>query len=640
LAQALARRSKFQDAWTYWESDLARGLLDDLSARQLRPLTAEERGKESDLLGKVQALQEQIGLLEARTGLSDGDSQRLDALRQMHSTARSNLLVYENELATSHGVFSGTPSKLDVVQSSLPYNTALVGWLDVQPLGPMDRNYEDFHWACIVRNSGDPIWVRTSGTGPSGGWSAVDDEHLRLLAEKLRNRSVEWRHHAAELAKYRLEPLQAYLKNVDELVILPSEALAEIPIEALVAEWPWGREQFKISHAPSGSMFARLVERRHGRINRAPAGLLAIGDVEFPSPGTPANATKAPDHGIAILDVVANSNADRFGIKAGDVLLEYNGSTLKTASDLRIVPADERGKPVQVRIWRDGEIRDLEIAAGALGISHNPKQEAAEVVEARIAAKDALIPLSRGRSLEPLPGTRREVEEIANLFPAGSVVALLGERASESALQDLAREGKLKEFQYLHFATHGTMNSSVAMSSALMMTSTNRPPGDQQVLEFDGQITAQQIVDTWELDADLVVLSACETALGRFAGGEGYLGFSQALFAKGARSLVLSLWKVPDRETTLLMTRFYANLLGKREGLDKPMRKVAALHEAKVWLSELTVEEAQTEIKRLKLEPSSPTRGEERTLVATGKAVKPFEHPYHWAAFILIGNPN
>jgi CHAT domain-containing protein len=66
------------------------------------------------------------------------------------------------------------------------------------------------------------------------------------------------------------------------------------------------------------------------------------------------------------------------------------------------------------------------------------------------------------------------------------------------------------------------------------------------------------------------VFSACQTGLGRQAGGEGYLGFAQALFIKGARSLVLSQWNVSDVATALLMARFYRNLLGQRPGLSRP----------------------------------------------------------------------
>src|SRR5262249_59628515 len=100
----------------------------------------------------------------------------------------------------------------------------------------------------------------------------------------------------------------------------------------------------------------------------------------------------------------------------------------------------------------------------------------------------------------------------------------------------------------------------------------------------DGRITAEQIVRTWELDADLVVLSACESGLGRYAEGEGYLGFAQALFVKGAKSLVLSQWRVDDKATALLMTRFYQNLLGQRPGLSRPLPQAAALDDAPRWL--------------------------------------------------------
>ena len=112
-------------------------------------------------------------------------------------------------------------------------------------------------------------------------------------------------------------------------------------------------------------------------------------------------------------------------------------------------------------------------------------------------------------------------------------------------------------------------------------------------LETDGRITAQQIVNTWALDADLVVLSGCETALGRATASEGYLGFTpSSLSPAGARSVVLSLWAVDDQATSLLMARFYANLLGRRPELKKLMPKSDALHEAKTWLRDLRRAEA------------------------------------------------
>ena len=145
------------------------------------------------------------------------------------------------------------------------------------------------------------------------------------------------------------------------------------------------------------------------------------------------------------------------------------------------------------------------------------------------------------------------------LFPSSGATTLLGVRATEAEIGRLAGSGELASYRYLHFATHGSVDPDVAMSSALILG-----PSDGTGAASDGRITAEQILNTWTLDADLVVLSACETGVGRRAGGEGYLGFAQALFIKGARSLVLSEWPVSDAATSLLMVRFYQNLLGKR----------------------------------------------------------------------------
>ena len=110
----------------------------------------------------------------------------------------------------------------------------------------------------------------------------------------------------------------------------------------------------------------------------------------------------------------------------------------------------------------------------------------------------------------------------------------------------------MKGFRYLHFASHGESDPRHAYRSALILAPDPDRSADPLAFDSDGTITAEQIARTWVLDADLVVLSACETGLGLAAGGEGYLGFAQPLFAKGARSLVLSLWKVNDDAAALL----------------------------------------------------------------------------------------
>src|SRR5262249_36557828 len=132
--------------------------------------------------------------------------------------------------------------------------------------------------------------------------------------------------------------------------------------------------------------------------------------------------------------------------------------------------------------------------------------------------------------------------------------------------------------------------------SAVILTQAGLPDPLQQALShqpvFDGRLSVREIQRGWELKAELVALSACETALGREAGGGGVVGVTPALLMSGARSVCLSLWKVDDTATALLMQRFYANLLGRRPGLSGPMPKAEALHEAKVWLRDLRRTEA------------------------------------------------
>jgi CHAT domain-containing protein len=321
-------------------------------------------------------------------------------------------------------------------------------------------------------------------------------------------------------------------------------------------------------------------------------------------------------------------------------LLAYDGQPLNVQADLQVAPADGPRRRLPLRIWRDGKETTVEVANGRLGVATD-RRPAAEVLLARRAA-DEVRRGTRSDQMVRLPGTRREVKAIARLFPDGRATTILGEDAREAVVQGMARSGKLKHFRYLHFATHGRDDPISAYRTALLLAPDPDRSDDPAVFDADGEITAEQIARTWELDADLVVLSTCESALGRQAGGEGVLGFAQPLLAKGARSMVLSLWKVDDRATSLLMARFYQNLLGQRPGLSHPLAKAESLDEAKRWLRALTDEEADAA-------DSALDRGPLRPLVLAGpppgaagprsSAPRRYAHPNYWAAFILVGDP-
>jgi CHAT domain-containing protein/Tfp pilus assembly protein PilF len=638
LAIALARQGKSHEAWARWEADLARGLLDDLSARSLRPLTPDQRRREADLAGQLQRLDERITRLAAKPRRSEDEDKQIELVQNQRSILRGQWVEFQNSLDHQYQAFAGKPSTLEDVRNALPADAALVGWLDVRK----------HHWAGVVRREGDPLWVKLPGIGEDGAWTKADDAAPGKLRDALADKEAAWRAPAEVLARQRLTPLIPHLNGVRHLIVVPSPALAGVPIEAVIEALPAGSPRPMVTYAPSGSMFARLSAAR----SRSPGALrlLALGDPAFPKPAPGGPAPGPPDHGIAIVAVVPNSTADLCGIKPGDVLLEYNGKLLKSQSDLAVVAAGEKAIRVPVKLWRDGEVRSLEIAAGPLGIQSNPNQPAAQVVLAQRAAAEVLDAGARGEALTPLPGTRREVQAIAGLFPREQVTTLLGADATESKLQQLARSGALKNYRFLHLATHGKANPSVALSSAVFLAAEPERPAasaDPSALESypDGQITAEQIVRTWDLDADLVVLSACESGLGRYAGGEGYLGFAQALFVKGARSLVLSQWKVDDKATALLMTRFYQNLLGRRAGLSQPLQKAEALDEAKHWLRNLRADQIGGELAALErgtVRPLAPGGGQaphDTSPTPRPAGVPPYAHPYYWASFVLVGDP-
>jgi CHAT domain-containing protein len=359
-----------------------------------------------------------------------------------------------------------------------------------------------------------------------------------------------------------------------------------------------------------------------------------LGDPAYPQATPDPPEARPPDYGLWVAGLTPHGNADLCGVRAGDVLLEYNGTAVKAQKDLHVIALDAGPKKILMRLWRGGNFRAVEVAAGPLGVEFDPRP-VADVIVAQRTAADLLV--ARADPQVRLPGTRREVVGISEQFPSRAVTTVLGRDARESVVQGLARSGRLKDFRYLHFAAHGRDDPRSAYRTALMLAPDPDRPDNPTAFDTDGEITAEEIARTWDLDAELVVLSACESALGKQAGGEGLLGFAPPLLAKGARGLVLSLWKVDDRATALLMTRFYQNLLGGRKGLSQPMPKAEALDEAKRWLRELPADEVQWELAGL-------DRGTERRKgpVATRKPdlPRPFQHPYYWAAFILIGNPD
>jgi CHAT domain-containing protein/tetratricopeptide (TPR) repeat protein len=153
----------------------------------------------------------------------------------------------------------------------------------------------------------------------------------------------------------------------------------------------------------------------------------------------------------------------------------------------------------------------------------------------------------------------------------------------------------------------------------------------------DGLLTAEDVAVLDLLGTELVVLSACETGVGDVHFGEGVFGLRRAFVVAGARTLVMSLWKVPDLATAFLMERFYDNLLAR--GLDRDL----ALRDAQRATREVTVGELRvdwlsgTMIERLAAGDAGVRRAREE-LAQRPENHRPFEHPFYWGAFICQGD--
>ena len=333
------------------------------------------------------------------------------------------------------------------------------------------------------------------------------------------------------------------------------------------------------------------------------------------------------------------------------MLLSYNGTALKKREDLKTLP--EPGQPVPVEVWHEGRVDHRDLAPGKLGVIFDPRP-APEAIAANRALHKVLVAARSGDGeFAPLPGTLYEVETLARLFKADDrpVHVLLGTDASESEFYRLAASGELGRFGFIHLATHGVIDEAIPTRSAVILTQTGLPDPLEQALNnkpvYDGRLLVREIQHDWELKAELVTLSACETALGRNEGGEGFVGFTQALLMSGARSVCLSLWKVDDTATALLMQRFYANLLGRRPGLKAPLPKAEALREAKAWLRGLRRSEVLAVtaalsggVERGKGTKARQPSGLTAAIPAGGDNDRPYDPPHFWAAFVLAGDPD
>jgi CHAT domain-containing protein len=192
--------------------------------------------------------------------------------------------------------------------------------------------------------------------------------------------------------------------------------------------------------------------------------------------------------------------------------------------------------------------------------------------------------LEQGFDFSPLKYSAEEVRQISKLIKKKARDIYTEKSAREEKIKSLA----LKDYKIIHFATHGFIDERVPLRSSLLLTL------DQDPTE-DGFFQAREIYNT-DLDAKLVVLSACQTGRGKLERGEGVMGLSRAFLYAGAESVVASLWSINDKATSVFMKYFY-------KGLCQGLTKEEALQKAKLDMIE-----------------------------------SEYRHPFFWAPFVLNGD--
>jgi CHAT domain-containing protein len=194
--------------------------------------------------------------------------------------------------------------------------------------------------------------------------------------------------------------------------------------------------------------------------------------------------------------------------------------------------------------------------------------------------------------LQPLPEAAAQIRALGRLY---------GSRLSKVFTGPAAREEVVKQqssrYRILHLATHGILNDASPMYSHIMLS---QKPGKS---DEDGLLEAWEMMNL-DLDADLVVLMACDTALGRVGAGEGMIGMSWALFVAGCPRTVVIQWKVEASSTAALMVEFHKGFKTRFRNMQPRASTAEAMRQAALKVM------------------SNPE----------------YVHPFYWGGFVVVGN--
>ena len=385
------------------------------------------------------------------------------------------------------------------------------------------------------------------------------------------------------------------------LWVISQTAISSFVLEKRAAIESAARHVHELLAAPQQVIKGETAKQRLGRLARAEADYANASDSLSRKIIAPASALLGKKRLVIVADgalqyipftalpVPVDGDAQKNQPATKPLIADHEIVSLPSASVLAVMRRETVGRAraaKSIAVLAD-PVFDKE--DDRVQKTSSPPPAAGQGDSAKTISKRALRDvglLGDGVAVPRLPFTRQEAEAITALAPADALKAL-GFKASLAT----AQSPELSHYRVVHFATHAILNASHPHLSGLLLSLV-----DQQGQPEDGFLSLNEVYNL-NLPADLVMLSACQTAMGKEMRGEGLIGLTRGFMYAGARRVVASLWKVDDAATAELVKRFYR----------------AMLKEGKTPAAALRV--AQMEMSQQKL----------------------WNSPYYWAGFVLQG---
>jgi CHAT domain-containing protein len=342
---------------------------------------------------------------------------------------------------------------------------------------------------------------------------------------------------AHELYKALLGPAED-LVNGKRLIIVPAGPLTSLPFNVLVTQ------------PPKAAIPSKLAEYRHA-------------------------AWLGTRTAISVLPSVASLKALRQFAKTSRATRPYLGIGNPLLEGLQDDPQWGEHYKKQAQLAREKQQCPQSVTQRIALAVGQPLADFAKLF------RGAQADIEEVRQWTPLPETADELCAVGRRLGVGESEILLGTNASERKLKELSEQGRLADYAILHFATHGALTGQVQGSAEPGLILTPPPKGtrDPGALERDdGFLTASEIA-TLKMDADWVVLSACNTAGAQSETAEALSGMARAFFYAGARALLVSHWEVGSEAAVKLTTRAIAELksnpgIGRADAFRISMREL------------------------------------------------------------------